>query len=111
MNIALDYDKTYTANKPLWDGFIDDCLNSGVDIRLVTARSPNDDPLTIQQFHWLGEIPVIYCDGVAKKFATFWFHNFPVDIWIDDKPEGINANSTATPEILAAWRNSEEYHN
>lgn len=109
MRIALDYDLTYTADPDLWDLFIDNCIHIGHDIRIVTTRSPTKDPLSEIQFPW-GDIPVIYCDGVAKRFVCHHYHDFDVDIWIDDKPQGVDNNSTATKEVLEKWRASEEYN-
>lgn len=110
MNIALDYDKTYSLDKIFWDRVVFLARECSHDIRIVTARSPRDDVLSAVQCPIQKIIPVIYCDGVAKKFHTFWKEGFNVDVWIDDKPEGILNNSTATPEILAAWRAAPEYH-
>jgi hypothetical protein len=79
----------------------------------VTARSPKNDPLEYDRLPFKEEFPVIYCDGVAKRFHCHWFADdgkgWDPDVWIDDKPEGIDKNSTATKEILAVWRESEEY--
>lgn len=112
MNIALDYDKTYNLHPDFWDEFINMCVESPIkiDIRLVTARSPTKDTLSKIQFPWQDTIPVIYCDGVAKQFVCHHFHDWDVDIWIDDKPQGVHNNSTASKEVLAAWRASEEYN-
>ena len=107
MRIALDYDLTYTLDPDMWDNFIAIALNSNHDIRIVTARSPIHDVLP-QEFI----IPVIYCDGVAKKFHCTWFaddgEGWLPDVWIDDKPENITNNSTATRDSLAEWRASRD---
>lgn len=112
MKIALDYDNTYNANPIFWSAFIDLCIESDIDVRIVTARSPTLDRLSKEQFSWLN-IPVIYCDSIAKRFYCHWFADdgkgWDPDIWIDDKPEGIINNSTATKEVLEKWRTSEEY--
>lgn len=98
MKIALDYDQTYTADPKLWNNFIDDATNKGHDVRIVTARNPVLDKIDV------GDIPVIYCDGVAKRFVCHHFENWDPDIWIDDKPQSVDNNSTATKEVLAEWR-------
>lgn len=112
MKIALDYDKTYTLDKDFWDEVIYRAEKRGHEIRIVTTRSPkndyiSDDRLPCQAF------PVIYCDGVAKRFHCHWFaddgNGWDPDVWIDDKPQGVDNNSTATKEILEAWRASEEH--
>lgn len=99
MQISLDYDDTYTLDPDMWDNFIAIALNSGHDIRIVTARSPVHDIIP-QEFI----IPIIYCDGVAKRFVCHHYHDFDPDVWVDDKPENIENNSTASRDWLAEWR-------
>ncbi|NSZ63457.1 hypothetical protein G6L16_008905 [Agrobacterium tumefaciens] len=104
MNIALDYDSTYTADPQLWNLFISVCENSGHDIRIVTARDDRHDRtdalITLEK-----RLPVIYCRGVAKKwYLSHHGEGFVPDIWIDDKPESILENSTFAPDKLAEWR-------
>ncbi|CAB5221619.1 hypothetical protein UFOVP247_216, partial [uncultured Caudovirales phage] len=38
MNIALDFDDTYTRAPSLWNNFIADAKDKGHDIRIVTYR-------------------------------------------------------------------------
>ena len=111
MKIALDYDRTYTLDKDFWNKVHMMAFKHGHEVRIVTARSPNLDPLSkIQNPH---DIPVVYCDGVAKRFVCRFFADdykgWEPDVWIDDKPENIGNNSTATKEILEKWRESDEY--
>lgn len=104
MKIALDYDNTYSADPGLWNAFGLIAYRYGHEIRIVTARDERHDrtaPLIEAEQHF----PVIYCRGVAKKWYLTHFHpDFPVDVWIDDKPESILANSAFPPEGLAEWR-------
>jgi hypothetical protein len=104
MKIALDYDQTYSADPHLWTDFINSSRRLGHDVRIVTARDDRfdrTDPLIrVEQF-----LPVIYTRGIAKKwFLTHFGQGFVPDVWIDDKPESILANSTVTQEALADWR-------
>jgi hypothetical protein len=72
MQIALDYDGTYTADKELWDAFIELAQKRGHDVVCVTMRHPTE-PIAMP-------VPVIYTSRKAK-------HSFaPSAIWIDDKP-------------------------
>lgn len=113
MKIALDYDKTYTLDKVFWNQFVDLCNAYGHDVRIVTARSPKNDFLPKKRLPPLLDKDVIYCDGVAKRFHCHWFADggkgWDPDVWIDDKPQGIDKNSSATREILDVWRSTEEY--
>jgi 5'(3')-deoxyribonucleotidase len=101
MKIALDYDGTYSSDPSLWDTFVLDAVERGHEVYIVTARDDRYDELDNSFPHTSG---VIYCRGVAKKW---WCHHFPridFDIWIDDKPESLFENSTATREQLDEWR-------
>lgn len=110
MKIALDYDNTYNVDKPFWNDFVNLCFKYGHEVRIVTARSPKKDFLDDDR---VNNLPVIYCDGIAKRFYCNWFAEdeeaWNPDVWIDDKPEGIDKNSSATREVLETWRKSDDY--
>lgn len=80
MIIALDYDKTYTADIRLFKDFIDLAIDSGHSVICLTMRYPtepiNDMPKGIK---------IYYTSRKAKKK---WAdeNGIVVDIWIDDKP-------------------------
>lgn len=84
MNIALDFDDTYTRDPDLWDQFISNSLARGHDIRIVTFRkSTMRDPALDNM-----KIPVIFTEYTQKRAhcnKLGWY----VDIWIDDSPEFI----------------------
>lgn len=110
MKIALDYDKTYTLDKWFWNAVIDLAADDGHEVRIVTYRDPVKDNIDKE----VPDCPVIYTDGVAKKFYCQWFADdkkgWMPDVWIDDRPETVWENSKATPEILENWRASPEYN-
>lgn len=102
MNIALDYDDTYTRAPELWDRFIADAIDLGHNVYIVTARDDRYDQIADAEDIDVNDI--IYCRGVAKKW---WCHHFPridFDIWIDDKPEAISENSPYDRNHLDEWR-------
>lgn len=103
MNIALDYDNTYTASPSFWDDFISLCSNYGHNIFIVTFRDDRYDKDDTLDFFEQNDMNVYYTRGVAKKW---WMEQFgePVSIWIDDKPEAILNNSNMTAEGLHIWR-------
>ncbi len=74
MLIALDYDKTYTADPGLWDEFIASCASRGHEVNIVTMRFPSEPIEGLS-------IPVIYTSRKAKYGAI------PAAIWIDDTPQ------------------------
>jgi hypothetical protein len=87
MRIALDYDKTYTADPDMWDAFI----------TLATSRGHSVEVVTMRTMTWAEMLPqslceratrVEYTDRKAKK-AHMEALGRPVDIWIDDTPQFI----------------------
>lgn len=84
MNIALDFDDTYTRDPDLWDYFISMSIARGHDIRIVTFRkSTMRDPALDNM-----KIPVIFTEYTQKRAhcnKLGWY----VDVWIDDSPEFI----------------------
>ena len=73
MIIALDYDKTYTADPTLWNGFIFAAKARKHDVKIVTLRTPSE---SIQ----VDGVEVIYTSRQAKM------KHIAADIWIDDNP-------------------------
>lgn len=109
MRIALDYDNTYSADPTFWDSFIVNARHHGHEVFIVTARDERFDrtaplvELEKKSFALGGPLKIWWCRGVAKK----WFmHHFgvDVDVWVDDKPESIFANSPTPRDELAQWR-------
>ena len=100
MKIALDYDGTFTLDPEFWSGFIGLAKLIGADVRIVTHRHEELDKITLDH-----EVPIIYTDGVAKKWycehrGDYW----TPDIWIDDKPKGIYENGPLSQEEVIEWR-------
>lgn len=101
LTIALDYDHTYSADPFLWDAFILQARSRGHYVFICTARNEILDAI---EDDVLEGTEIAYCDGVAKKFTLHHHFGIDVDIWIDDKPDSITHNSTASKEVLEAWR-------
>ncbi len=90
MNIALDYDRTYTLDPHLWDTFIEISRLRGHKIYTVTARdfnSPEGNHDIIEDL--LNKTDGMYfTNGVGKeKFMAA--RMIKIDVWIDDMPERI----------------------
>jgi hypothetical protein len=86
MNIALDFDDTYTRDSEMWDNIIDIFKERGHDVRIVTFRKSTMKDPALDYLRL--KIPVIFTEFQAKRAFTQkmgWF----VDIWIDDSPEFI----------------------
>jgi hypothetical protein len=85
MRIALDYDKTYTADTELWDAFIAIARARGHLVDIVTMRNENelvDKSIAKKVDH------IVYTCRKGKK-RCMEFIDRPVDIWIDDMPQFI----------------------
>lgn len=83
MNIALDWDNTYTRDTHDWQRFIE--LFEGLhNIWIVTSRG-EDTPIEFIPDYIEG---VVYCNYRAKKLVTEK-RGIKIDIWIDDDPKWI----------------------
>ena len=80
MLLALDYDKTYTADPAMWDGFIQLAQDHGHEVKIVTMRHPHEPVAGLQ-------IEIVYTGRKAKASAV------SADIWIDDSPAWIFQDS------------------
>lgn len=104
VKIALDYDGTYTLDPQFWDDFIYSCMiRDSIDLRIVTHRHDTLDKIEdrgIVEYR----VPIIYTDGVAKKWWCEHRTDFQPDIWIDDKPKGILENGPLTQKEIEEWR-------
>lgn len=79
MIIALDYDKTYTADPILWDVFVVHAQSRGHKVICLTMRRYPEEQIKIKN------VDITYTNRKAKKvFADE--NGIAVDIWIDDKP-------------------------
>jgi nuclear transport factor 2 (NTF2) superfamily protein len=80
MLIALDYDKTYTADPALWDNFVDLAQSRGHTVKIVTMRRPDEAIDT-------DVVDVVYTSRKAKSSVI------RADIWIDDSPQWVYQDS------------------
>lgn len=85
MNIAIDYDNTYTAAPALWTGFINGALYGGHDIAFVTVCPRRGDISEAAVRHG---ISVFFTEGEQKQSFCERIGWVP-DIWIDDDPVSI----------------------
>ena len=102
LNIALDFDNTYTADNVLWDAFINLAVSLGHKVYIVTMRCPTNDTIPIRLPDNL--CGIFYCNGNPKRSYCNDVFGVEFNIWIDDHPEGIHMGSSFTPEQLEEWR-------
>lgn len=86
MLIALDYDKTYTADSVFWNMFIALAEKYHHKVICITMRHNSKE----EKINW--NIETHYTGRMAKKKWAEENRIF-VDIWIDDKPAWLFENA------------------
>jgi hypothetical protein len=84
MLIALDYDKTYTADPVLWQRFIATAKERGHSVIVATMRFPQEGAEIDKA---LGSMVdgIVYTSRKAK-YDGLQAQGFSPSIWIDDSP-------------------------
>ena len=96
MNIMIDYDRTYTSAIAMWREVIDNSfLHYGHKVFLVTSRGTNM-PIDLAQDFISRNIPIIYCNFLAKRPHCESL-GISIDIWIDDDPQWITDDIILDP--------------
>lgn len=89
MNIALDYDNTFTRDPDFWLNFVLLCKNRGHKIYCVTARSQQQAAEVFQELgQYIGEDCCFFTNMRAKRSYMFK-QGISIDVWIDDQPDFI----------------------
>jgi len=86
MIIALDYDGTYTADREMWNKFIESARDHGHEVIVATMRYE-----AIEGQQVLDDLEdrvsrIIFTNRKAKKAEVRKQYTDP-DIWIDDNPD------------------------
>lgn len=85
MNIALDYDQTYTADPAFWEKFIDLAREHGHKVWVFTCRR---DTYENREIVAVPSCLTFFTNlGSKKDFAEK--AGMKVDVWIDDDPSCI----------------------
>lgn len=80
MNIAIDFDGTYTADPGLWDMFVAAAKARGHTVYCVTARIASPQNRAEVQIEGA---ETIFC-GLASKPIVTKSLGIAIDVWIDD---------------------------
>lgn len=84
MNIALDYDATYTRDPEMWNIFIANAHLSGHIVYCVTMRYSHegDDVRAALE----DQVNYIFFTGRKAKKEFMYAKDIAIDVWIDDTP-------------------------
>jgi hypothetical protein len=105
MNIMIDYDRTYTADVDMWRKIIPIFLENH-KVYLVTSRDM-DTPIELTQDFINWNIPIIYCQYMAKRDVCAK-QGIYIDIWIDDDPHYIDTGFVTEDFPLQLIKNMEK---
>ena len=83
--IAVDYDGTYSADPQTFATVITEFIQAGHTCIMVTARDKKDQVKLLKGL----DIKVYYTSGVFKDPYMRKEHDLDVDIWIEDRPQGV----------------------
>jgi hypothetical protein len=103
MNIALDYDGTFTARPTQWLAFIELMRSVGDTVYIVTMRYESEcNGLRGSVDSRLRErlVPFI-CTARAAKKPFCEKLGIPIDIWIDDHPEAVHNDASTIWENVS----------
>lgn len=95
MLLAMDFDRTFTADMEFWRLIIQLAVHRGHSVICVTGRTPTPSGRA-ELVNAFGEQTlkllkdVIFCDHSPKRQRTREL-GYNVDVWIDDLPEGVGA--------------------
>jgi len=90
LNIAVDFDDTYTLNPVMWNEIIKILFKSNFNVYCVTARP--DDHMKAVYEALDGVVPrdmIINTSLRCKRDHLRKHHNIHIHVWIDDTPDAI----------------------
>jgi poly(3-hydroxyalkanoate) synthetase len=89
MNIALDYDDTYTLDPVAWSGFIAMMIERNHKVYLVTWRTPEETNADIENIRT--KLTDIIFTSRKAKFYFVEKLSIYIHVWIDDNPWAITS--------------------
>lgn len=91
LNIALDFDGTFTARPLIFSNLVKAFQENGDMVYCVTSRKgciENRQAIN-KEFELYGiEVPIIFCN-FAPKVDDIERQGIKIDIWLDDAPYGL----------------------
>ena len=99
MNLALDYDDTYTRDPEFWDLVVELAQGRGHTVYCVTMRGYAKDEVYDTIGRLIGRDRCIFTAQQAKA-PFMWDLGIRIDVWIDDSPEYVIKNKTLFKGIV-----------
>lgn len=102
MNIALDYDGTFTSDPALWLMFVLNCIERKHSVYIVTMRYPSEcdgSKGSIDERLRSLSVPIVCTARQAKKDFCHKL-GINIHIWIDDHPEAVHLDA------MQIWKDS-----
>ena len=105
MNLALDYDDTYTRDPIFWDAVIDLAQKRGHKVYCITAR--HDTPINHNEVHrdlgkLIGTDACLFTSMMAKKKYAY-SKGINIDVWIDDMPVFVDTGLKDENDFTSLW--------
>lgn len=91
MNLAVDYDDTYTRDPEFWDQVIKLAQDRGHEVWCVTMRDGSRQEVLGTIGELIGKDHCIFTAQQAKA-PVMWDLGIRIDVWIDDSPEYVIKN-------------------
>lgn len=98
LTYAVDYDHTFTADPEATREMVANLQRRGHVCVLVTGRSDDNGWGDAVRRDVGTLMPIVFAGGTWKRDAAARA-GYPVDIWIDDSPEGIRPADVAMVEM------------
>lgn len=103
MNLALDYDDTYTQDKIFWDLMIDLAQSRGHKVYCITARSTRHEEEVLDDLEKrLGRDSILFTTGAAKQSYAY-SKGINISVWIDDNPTMITTGIKIDEGHTGLW--------
>jgi hypothetical protein len=84
LNIALDFDGTYTADPTAWNEFIELMQRQGHNVYCVTMRAESEGRAVRQAL--AGKVDGFFFTDRKAKQPYMFERGININIWIDDQP-------------------------
>ena len=86
MNIALDYDNTYTRDPDFWRIVISEAQSKGHEVYCVTARTQQQSKEVYDTIGKLIGYGNCFFTSMRAKKPFMFSNGISIDVWIDDMP-------------------------